>query len=51
MNRETTQITEDSGAAGASEVPEVPEVLTLEPPPGPPPKTVLKPLDLTPYTM
>ncbi|XP_063712017.1 androglobin-like isoform X5 [Symsagittifera roscoffensis] len=51
MNRETTQITEDSGAAGASEVPEVPEVLTLEPPPGPPPKTVLKPLDLTPYTI
>ena len=27
------------------------EILTLEPPPGPPPKMVLKPLDLTPYTV
>ena len=52
MHREATQVTEaETTSAVVQDIPEPPQLLTLEPPPGPPPKAVLRPLDLSAYTV
>ena len=49
VNTRTEEVPEEASTLAKESIEA--DILTLEPPPGPPPKMVLKPLDLSPYTV